>query len=878
VEQQLASLLEGLSAGHQAALRQALANVDQATVHGWSETGTLREWVTQGARVMTGRADGERLLTTLLAATAQTLPALASREIGEWMRVGCDIASADPLVFSRLPDGFAENVGEERLSFYRVVRSAAYYSPSTAAALYRALPRGLQLLAGTARIPLLRCVQAAATFDPEPLPIALQLFIPTLRSLPEATQTSLLERIAQFSLTFPAGVARLFRSLARAYEEVGEEGVKTWIAAGEAIAEKNPQAGEAFFSLESRTSLLLLRGASPAVHLQDVQGVLLKYLHMMCGDALGIAGTPYLSFPPPLAEMDSEALPLPATVESFSTYEDNFRLYRVLAAQQAGRIAFGTYDYSVAHFWSLLPPMVKQLAEQDATPPEDFAAYFKLFPQPDQLEALFLFIESRRIAAHLSAMYRGLRGDLEWVAAQTELLPVTLTDVLPRLPQSVWRELGNEATVIDALSLATELHMELVAPHLQRIVDARAARQARNIEQAEPELGMAAVGGDEDTAASGSALSPDQQEMMQKILKAIRKHGQPRKRKARQEHATAILRMDDEIDDEELEDDVFQPRKKRGQRRQTATGLSYFYDEWDFLIEDYRSQWCQVREFPVMSDQGAFFSRTLATYPDITEEIKREFRRLRPRLYRQVKGLEDGEHIDLDAAISARVDIKSGVAPSPKLYIARQPLERDVAALFLLDLSASTDSQLTEREGVRVIDIMKESVVLLSAALDTIGDSYAVYGFSSQGRRNVELYPVKSFVEPLSTDVKGRIGGLEPQKSTRMGAAVRHAARKLRDLACRAKFLILLSDGHPEDADYGPNAHTPTYGLRDTMMALREAEHHGILSFCLTVDKAGKDYLREMCAPSRYMIIEDPSSLPLELPKIYQRHIRMQKE
>jgi nitric oxide reductase activation protein len=240
--------------------------------------------------------------------------------------------------------------------------------------------------------------------------------------------------------------------------------------------------------------------------------------------------------------------------------------------------------------------------------------------------------------------------------------------------------------------------------------------------------------------------------------------------------------------------------------------------------------------------------------------------------------LEDGEHIDLDAAISARVDRRSGLAPSSKLYIARQPLERDVAALFLIDLSASTDSHLAGREDVRVIDVMKESVVLLSSALETIGDTYAIYGFSSRGRHNVELYPVKNFVESLSPQVKSRIGGLAPQRSTRMGAAIRHATRKLRDLSSRAKFLVLLSDGHPEDADYGPSAQAPTYGLRDTMMALREAEQKGILSFCLTVDKAGRDYLREMCASSRYMIIDDPTALPTELPKIYQRHIRLQRE
>jgi nitric oxide reductase activation protein len=239
-----------------------------------------------------------------------------------------------------------------------------------------------------------------------------------------------------------------------------------------------------------------------------------------------------------------------------------------------------------------------------------------------------------------------------------------------------------------------------------------------------------------------------------------------------------------------------------------------------------------------------------------------------------VKGLEDGETIDLDAAISARVDRLSGTAPSTKLYAARQAIERDVATLFLLDLSASTDSRVAGREDLRVIDVMKEAMVLLSSALDDIGDAYAIYGFSSHGRRNVEIYPVKTFVESLSAHVKGRIGGLTPQRSTRMGTAVRHATRKLKDLSSRAKLLVLLSDGYPEDADYGRDEHTPTYGVRDTMMALREAEKHGILSFCLTVDKGGHDYLREMCAPSRYMVIEDITTLPAELPKIYQRYIR----
>ncbi len=59
--------------------------------------------------------------------------------------------------------------------------------------------------------------------------------------------------------------------------------------------------------------------------------------------------------------------------------------------------------------------------------------------------------------------------------------------------------------------------------------------------------------------------------------------------------------------------------------------------------------------------------------------------------------------------------------------------------------------------------------------------------------------------------------------------------------------------------------------MRDTTVALREAEAAGIVPFCITVDKSGHDYLREMCDESRYMVLDDIASLPSELPKVYQR-------
>jgi nitric oxide reductase activation protein len=233
------------------------------------------------------------------------------------------------------------------------------------------------------------------------------------------------------------------------------------------------------------------------------------------------------------------------------------------------------------------------------------------------------------------------------------------------------------------------------------------------------------------------------------------------------------------------------------------------------------------------------------------------------------------------------------------VYTTKRQTERDVAALFLLDMSASTDEPIAPLETSysdddtddwlaawkkrpttpqpkprRIIDVTKEALVLMAEALEEIGDAYAVYGFSGQGRDNVEYYHIKAFTESLSPTIKGRIGAIEPKRSTRMGVAIRHSLEKLKNIGCRVKLLVLLSDGFPQDMDYGTDRRSTTYGIRDTMMALREADQAGVLTFCLTVDKAGHDYLREMCEPSRYMVLEDVASLPTELPKVYQRYIR----
>ena len=170
----------------------------------------------------------------------------------------------------------------------------------------------------------------------------------------------------------------------------------------------------------------------------------------------------------------------------------------------------------------------------------------------------------------------------------------------------------------------------------------------------------------------------------------------------------------------------------------------------------------------------------------------------------------------------------------------------------------------------RIIDVEKEALVLMAEALEGLGDAYAVYGFSGYGRDQVDFFVVKEFMERYDARVQGSIAAIKPHRSTRMGPAIRHAIRKLAQQDARVKLLLLLSDGYPQDYDYGKDRKSKEYGIQDTTMALHETRLKGIQTFCLTVDPAGHDYLRAMCPDQQYLVLEDMASLPKELPKVYR--------
>ena len=293
---------------------------------------------------------------------------------------------------------------------------------------------------------------------------------------------------------------------------------------------------------------------------------------------------------------------------------------------------------------------------------------------------------------------------------------------------------------------------------------------------------------------------------------------------------------------------------------------TFYYDEWDHKIEDYRPAWCTLRESRATRVHEAFVAATFYEHGGVVSQIRRNFQLMRPERLRKMRYQPDGDDLDIEGIVEYVVDRKTRVSPTERVYIKRDKKDRDVATAFLVDMSSSTDRKIDGRK--RIIDIEKESLLLMCEALEAIRDEYAIYGFSGSGREDCQFYTVKEFGERYDDRVKGRVGGIYGRQKTRMGPALRHATKRLMAVDAHVKLLILLTDGKPYDSDtYQDN----TYAQEDTKMALREARREKIHLFCVTVDQEGADYLPHMYSDANFVVVDDVRTLPQKLPQLYRR-------
>jgi len=292
-----------------------------------------------------------------------------------------------------------------------------------------------------------------------------------------------------------------------------------------------------------------------------------------------------------------------------------------------------------------------------------------------------------------------------------------------------------------------------------------------------------------------------------------------------------------------------------------------WYREWDSHHSDYLHNYVRVVDRIVEGASAGYYDQTLEQYRELVSQIRYAFELMKPQGLKLLRNWTEGDELDYRAILDFVLDKKAGLIPSDRLYIKRIKQERNVAVLLLVDLSRSTGNTLTNSPsdaGTTVLDVEKEAMVLFCEALGIVGDTFAIAGFSGNGRLSVDYTHIKGFDEPLNDAVRRRISGLTPQRSTRMGAAIRHATAQFDKIPANVRLMVVLGDGFPNDVDYKQG-----YAISDTRKAIGEAISRRIHTHAITVNMQSDARLDDLYGSVHHNVISDIRELPAKLLRIY---------
>ncbi len=579
---------------------------------------------------------------------------------------------------------------------------------------------------------------------------------------------------------------------------------------------------------------------------EEEMGVLLPFVQGLSGRKLKLE-------PGDQLYTNSEVIFLPAIMAHLPDKRENFLLYKAAVAHHWAQTRFGTFRV-------------------------DLAAYFSAHPTPQAALRCFHALEIVRLDACIERELPGLYREMR-------MLQRKLKDEIPK----GWEETTallkrRDATVKDTLAMVDEvigkvpkancfqgqINPDAVAEAMEKRLPMEKAMLRVALKEIIDEL----RDNQEETDSSAEKVKAIKQEDLSlpeefQIQLEINGKSMPIAEDVRSTLNSIIQDLGDvpneylvpagpgEYDLSEFEEKIIDPEDVwSGTYHEEG---AYLYKEWDYRRKHYRKNWCVLREMKVEPKNDGFVDRVLHKYRRLISNLRKTFEALRDEdrlLKRQVYG--DG--VDIDAFVEAWADVHTGLEMSERLFTRMHREERNIAVMFMVDMSGSTEGWVNEAE--------REALVLLAESLETLGDRYAIYGFTGMSRKRCEVFPVKLFDEPYDDEVKARISGIKPGDYTRMGAAIRHLSQRLIEVEARTKLLITLSDGKPDDyhGDYRGE-----YGIEDTRQALFEARRDGIHAFCITIDEEGQDYLPHMYGAANYTVISEVEKLPLKVSAIYKK-------
>ena len=680
-----------------------------------------------------------------------------------------------------------------------------------------------------------------------------------------ALKLSLLDRSSQEFALHWAGVISKSNSemafqfashVSQAFKLMDSDGVTQWIIEAMDIYDRQGlYPGSASFR-EAKKFADRLSQKRHSVSFGDVVGILNKYVKGVSGRELEIRADNE-------AWTDTETLFLPELVNQFDSERLNFQLYKATGAFLLAQTLFGTFRVDVHTGIPVVCTAITKFQDQ--------ARALRLFEAVEEIRLL------NRMKGELPGLVRQMN--------ELKNLSGTLPDIdgIDSLLEQVRKP---DSDVLDSLAVTQQLYYQnfrLSSPvcyqgmiDLERVRQVAKQRVEIEKEKFRTDLAILAEGivnefetEDEQVEDQVNRVNittqPDSDDTGEWEL-TLTIDGQP------------VVPPDDVIqtaksiiqDFGEIPEDYLVPagdgqyrqddqvEEDRHEMANSGAEETYFYDEWDYRRRHYRKNWCVLRELEMHPSSERVVETILEKYSHLVRDIRRSFEALRgdDRMLRRQK---NGDDIDIDAVVESYVDVVEGNELTDRLFIKSRKLERDLAVIFMVDVSGSTKGWINDAE--------RESLVLLCEALQTLGDRYAIYGFSGMTRKRCELYRIKTFEESYGSKVKARIAGIRPQDYTRMGVTIRHLSKMLLNVDAKTRVLITISDGKPDDYD----GYRGEYGIEDTRQALMEAKHAGIHPFCITIDSQAHDYLPHMYGHVNYTMVNDVRKLPLKVSDIYRK-------
>ncbi|MBK7000596.1 MAG: hypothetical protein IPH35_11730 [Rhodoferax sp.] len=287
------------------------------------------------------------------------------------------------------------------------------------------------------------------------------------------------------------------------------------------------------------------------------------------------------------------------------------------------------------------------------------------------------------------------------------------------------------------------------------------------------------------------------------------------------------------------------------------------YPEWDAPSQSYRPDWVSVYEALHPGGDASAIDALLAQHARLAHQLEKLLDLLKPQSRMRIRYQEEGSELDLDVALRALLDWRAGCTPDPRILMSHRPDARNIAVLVLLDLSQSLNDPVPNSHQTRLA-LGQQAVALLAWAMDRLGDPFALAGFHSNTRHDVRYLHIKGFSERWDEAPKARLAALQARYSTRMGAALRHAAHYLGTQKTDKKLLLVLTDGRPSDVDVNDEQAL----VHDARQAVQELAQHGMHAHCISLDPQADAYVHDIFG-RHATVVDKVEQLPERLTRLF---------